>query len=123
MWYFIFQARDIFKKILPEEEFLPKAPNPEDIIYVDDTEAQVADGSSKSEFDEQNVDQSEGANQTDQSQGSLNNQSETVTEKDQSKTNSSSQSEDVLQNNQSETSSEEKKAQAEGDVGNQNNES
>lgn len=28
-----FQAESIFLKILPEEEFCPPAPNPEDIIY------------------------------------------------------------------------------------------
>ncbi|MEQ2213313.1 hypothetical protein XENOCAPTIV_012840, partial [Xenoophorus captivus] len=28
-----FQAESIFQKILPEEEFCPPAPNPEDIIY------------------------------------------------------------------------------------------
>lgn len=31
---------------------MPKAPNPEDIIYVDDSEAQVADSSTQSEFSE-----------------------------------------------------------------------
>lgn len=51
----------MFKKILPDEEFLPKAPNPEDIIYVDDSEAQVADGNDQSEFlDKEN---SEGGSQ------------------------------------------------------------
>jgi len=37
LMYFIFQAKQVFEKICPEEEFLPKAPNPEDIIY-DDSE-------------------------------------------------------------------------------------
>ena len=32
---FIFQAKRVFEKICPGEEFLPKAPNPEDIIYDD----------------------------------------------------------------------------------------
>lgn len=54
-----FQGREIFKKILPDEEFLPKAPNPEDIIYVDDTEAQIANSDGQSEFAEQVTDQSE----------------------------------------------------------------
>ena len=49
----------MFKKILPEEEFLPKAPNPEDIIYVDDAEAKVSEDSSQSEFGEQDPKQSE----------------------------------------------------------------
>ena len=29
------QAKEIFEKICPDEEFIPKAPNPEDIIYDD----------------------------------------------------------------------------------------
>ncbi|WAR12213.1 RAE1-like protein [Mya arenaria] len=53
------EARAVFQKILPDEEFLPKAPNPEDIIYVDDNEAQVADGNSQSEFLTSDKDQSE----------------------------------------------------------------
>ena len=32
---FLFQARAIFEQICPGEEFLPKAPNPEDIIWDD----------------------------------------------------------------------------------------
>lgn len=32
------QARKIFKKICPDEEFLPKPPHPDDIIFVDDEE-------------------------------------------------------------------------------------
>ncbi|XP_053402003.1 rab proteins geranylgeranyltransferase component A 2-like isoform X2 [Mercenaria mercenaria] len=66
------EAKEVFKRILPDEEFLPKAPNPEDIIYVDDSEAQVADGNSQSEFSEK--DDSEGGSQeskeTDQSENS-----------------------------------------------------
>ncbi|XP_060596354.1 rab proteins geranylgeranyltransferase component A-like [Ruditapes philippinarum] len=65
----VLQARKVFKKILPDEEFLPKAPNPEDIIYVDDSEAQIADGNTLSEFSEkedsgssQEIDQSELSN-------------------------------------------------------------
>ena len=33
--YFNFQAKRVFEKMCPGEEFLPKAPNPEDIIYDD----------------------------------------------------------------------------------------
>lgn len=29
----MFQAESIFQKILPDEDFCPPAPNPEDIIY------------------------------------------------------------------------------------------
>jgi len=54
-----FQARKVFQKILPDEEFLLKAPNPEDIIYVDDNEAQVAKGDDQSEFTKESDDQPE----------------------------------------------------------------
>ncbi|XP_052274628.1 rab proteins geranylgeranyltransferase component A-like isoform X4 [Dreissena polymorpha] len=53
------EAREVFKKILPNEEFLPKAPNPEDIIYIDDSEAQAASSNSQSEFEETSNGQSE----------------------------------------------------------------
>lgn len=46
------EARAIFQKVLPEEEFLPKAPNPEDIIYVDDNQASVGESSEKVEYAE-----------------------------------------------------------------------
>lgn len=46
------EARAIFQKVLPEEEFLPKAPNPEDIIYVDDNQASVSESSEKVEYAE-----------------------------------------------------------------------
>lgn len=59
MFVYLLQAKEVFKRILPDEDFLPKAPNPEDIIYVDDSEAQVADASSQSEFAE--TDESEGS--------------------------------------------------------------
>ena len=58
----------MFKKILPEEEFLPKAPNPEDIIYVDDAEAKVSEDSSQSEFGEQDPKQSEPTKDSSQSE-------------------------------------------------------
>ena len=32
---YCFQAKQVFEKICPEEEFLPAAPNPEDIIFDD----------------------------------------------------------------------------------------
>lgn len=43
------QAKCIFNTVCPDEEFLPKPPNPEDIIHVDDTEAAVATGPSEFE--------------------------------------------------------------------------
>lgn len=36
---FWFQAESIFNQILPDEDFCPPAPNPEDIIYDGDTAA------------------------------------------------------------------------------------
>ncbi|KAK5858092.1 hypothetical protein PBY51_002261 [Eleginops maclovinus] len=38
------QAESIFQKVLPEEEFCPPAPNPEDILYDGDTLGDTADG-------------------------------------------------------------------------------
>ncbi|KAJ8298316.1 hypothetical protein KUTeg_024847 [Tegillarca granosa] len=46
------EARRIFEKLMPNEDFLPRPPNPEDIIYVDETEATVGGESSQSEFAE-----------------------------------------------------------------------
>ncbi|BFZ14526.1 hypothetical protein BsWGS_17565 [Bradybaena similaris] len=43
------EAKCIFNTVCPDEEFLPKPPNPEDIIHVDDTEAAVATGPSEFE--------------------------------------------------------------------------
>ncbi|XP_071093841.1 rab proteins geranylgeranyltransferase component A 1-like [Haliotis cracherodii] len=40
----VLHARKIWEKICPDEEFLPKPPNPEDIIYVDDAETKVGEG-------------------------------------------------------------------------------
>jgi len=121
------QARDVFTKILPEEEFLPKAPNPEDIIYVDDAEAQVADGNSQSEFAEQETDQSEPAKQSDASAES---QSETTTQIDKLETFDSNQSEAVKQEERSEAptgntaaDSQDQKNKCEDEIQSQNNES
>lgn len=47
------QAEQIFKKICPSEEFLPRAPDPEEIVFDDDVthgpqfEADEADGDAK----------------------------------------------------------------------------
>lgn len=43
-----FQAELIFKKILPDEDFCPPAPNPEDIIYDGDVAA-VGEGENQDE--------------------------------------------------------------------------
>lgn len=40
----LFQAESIFSKILPDEDFCPPAPNPEDIIYDGDAAAASAEG-------------------------------------------------------------------------------
>ncbi|CAL1539756.1 unnamed protein product [Lymnaea stagnalis] len=41
------EAKKIFLTVCPDEDFLPKPPNPEDIIHVDDTEAAVERGPSE----------------------------------------------------------------------------
>ncbi|XP_064608436.1 rab proteins geranylgeranyltransferase component A 2-like [Liolophura sinensis] len=38
------QAKDIFARLCPDEEFLPKAPNPEDIIFDDGKSAEPGEG-------------------------------------------------------------------------------
>lgn len=38
------QAKTIFTSICPDEEFLPRPPNPEDIIYCDDESKKQAEG-------------------------------------------------------------------------------
>lgn len=37
-----FQARDLFAKLYPIEEFLPRAPDPEEIIFGDDETSTAA---------------------------------------------------------------------------------
>ncbi|XP_021352296.1 rab proteins geranylgeranyltransferase component A 2-like isoform X1 [Mizuhopecten yessoensis] len=65
------QTRQIFVDIMPGEEFLPRPPNPEDIIYVDENEATVGENK-QSEFageeSETNKtgDQSEGVKDTEE---------------------------------------------------------
>lgn len=49
---FFIQARKIFEEVMPGEDFLPRPPNPEDIIYVDEEETQVTQDSEKTEFSE-----------------------------------------------------------------------
>ncbi|XP_069109524.1 rab proteins geranylgeranyltransferase component A 2-like [Argopecten irradians] len=48
------QTRQIFADIMPDEEFLPRPPNPEDIIYVDENEATVGESNQQSDFTEEN---------------------------------------------------------------------
>ena len=38
------QAKKIFSQICPDEEFLPRPPNPEDIIYCDDEGKKQSEG-------------------------------------------------------------------------------
>lgn len=58
---FWFQAESIFNKILPDEDFCPPAPNPEDIIYDGDAAA-AGDG----EIQDENT--QEGNNEDDEIQ-------------------------------------------------------
>lgn len=58
MW---FQAESIFNKILPDEDFCPPAPNPEDIIYDGDTAA-AGDGEIQDDITQ------EGNNEEDENQ-------------------------------------------------------
>lgn len=45
-WFYfnVLQAESIFQKILPEEDFCPPAPNPEDIIYDGDNTSSSTGG-------------------------------------------------------------------------------
>ncbi|XP_059163146.1 rab proteins geranylgeranyltransferase component A 1-like [Physella acuta] len=52
--YCVLEAKKIFQTVCPDEEFLPKPPNPEDIILVDDKETIVDVG--PSEFEAQSED-------------------------------------------------------------------
>ncbi|XP_078325419.1 rab proteins geranylgeranyltransferase component A 2-like [Crassostrea virginica] len=52
-------ARKIFEEIMPGEDFLPRPPNPEDIIFVDEEETQVTQDSEKTEFNETPQDSAE----------------------------------------------------------------
>jgi hypothetical protein len=70
------QTKDIFEKLMPGEDFLPRPPNPEDIIYIDDAESTVPDSTNKSDFTDFNTDQSEVAKATSQSETENSNQLE-----------------------------------------------
>ena len=49
----LFQARRVFEIICPEEEFLPRAPEPEEIIFNDEGYNTEKNGSSSSESPEE----------------------------------------------------------------------
>lgn len=49
----VFQAESIFSTILPDEDFCPPAPNPEDIIYDGDTPASTEGEDKEGEQDHQ----------------------------------------------------------------------
>ena len=48
---FVFQAKDIFNKMYPDCEFLPRAPDPEEIILDDDEQSKAADGAAEASAD------------------------------------------------------------------------
>ncbi|PWA24667.1 hypothetical protein CCH79_00016155 [Gambusia affinis] len=54
-----FQAASIFQRILPEEEFCPPAPNPEDIVYDGDNTSTGEDRGDMGQDDEQNPEQNQ----------------------------------------------------------------
>lgn len=49
----LFQAESIFGKILPDEDFCPPAPNPEDIIYDGDAAASAEGEDTEGEKEQQ----------------------------------------------------------------------
>ncbi|XP_043996514.1 rab proteins geranylgeranyltransferase component A 1 [Gambusia affinis] len=53
------QAASIFQRILPEEEFCPPAPNPEDIVYDGDNTSTGEDRGDMGQDDEQNPEQNQ----------------------------------------------------------------
>lgn len=59
------EAKDVFEHILPVEEFLPRPPNPEDIIYVDNEEATV--GESTPELDNKEEEANNSSDKEDES--------------------------------------------------------
>lgn len=54
-----FQAASIFQRILPEEEFCPPAPNPEDIVYDGDNSSTGEDRGDMGQDDGQNPEQNQ----------------------------------------------------------------
>ncbi|KAK3099926.1 hypothetical protein FSP39_011899 [Pinctada imbricata] len=67
------EAQGIFENLMPEEEFLPRPPNPEDIIYIDEEETTAnQNAENQSDFSSEKTDQSEGkVHRTDQSEGKV----------------------------------------------------
>ncbi|XP_066286896.1 rab proteins geranylgeranyltransferase component A 2-like [Branchiostoma lanceolatum] len=57
--YAVQQARSLFEQMCPGEEFLPAAPNPEDIIYEDDDGYKSGEAPSSSDNSEENGNDSE----------------------------------------------------------------
>ncbi|XP_008400051.1 rab proteins geranylgeranyltransferase component A 1 [Poecilia reticulata] len=67
------QAASIFQSILPEEEFCPPAPNPEDIVYDGDNTSTGEDRGDMGQDDEQNPEQNqENRNQNQENQNQEN---------------------------------------------------
>ncbi|XP_052075829.1 rab proteins geranylgeranyltransferase component A-like [Mytilus californianus] len=92
------QSRDIFENLMPGEDFLPRPPNPEDIIYIDDAEKTVKDESNKSDFTESKSDQSESIHKpNDQSQSDNSDITESKSDQSESinKPNDQSQSDNL----------------------------
>lgn len=59
-----FQAESIFSKILPDEDFCPPAPNPEDILYEGDASASAEGEDPEGEKDHQEEEKLEEAEAT-----------------------------------------------------------
>ncbi|XP_062592919.1 rab proteins geranylgeranyltransferase component A 2-like [Saccostrea cucullata] len=61
-------ARGIFEEAMPGEDFLPRPPNPEDIIFVDEEETQVTQEADKTEFNATSQNSDNNAAETDSSE-------------------------------------------------------
>lgn len=57
----LFQAESIFNKVLPDEDFCPPAPNPEDIIYDGDATASTEEETLEKEGVREEVELEKGA--------------------------------------------------------------
>ncbi|XP_014843899.1 PREDICTED: rab proteins geranylgeranyltransferase component A 1-like [Poecilia mexicana] len=66
------QAASIFQSILPEEEFCPPAPNPEDIVYDGDNTSTGEDRGDMGQDDEQNPEQNQNQENRNQNQENQN---------------------------------------------------
>ncbi|XP_061164186.1 rab proteins geranylgeranyltransferase component A 2-like [Saccostrea echinata] len=63
-------ARGIFEEAMPGEDFLPRPPNPEDIIFVDEEETHVTQESDKTEFNTTSQNSDNNETETDSTEGS-----------------------------------------------------